>query len=257
MIRHTFSFLPGIGEVTEQRLWHCGVRTWHDFLAAEQLPAWSTAKKAACDAILRRAADALHAGDHTFFLEHVPVREHWRLWPAFRSCAVALDIETDGLPARAGGQVTLVGLFDGRDFQALVRGRTLSLPALTACLPPGRFLVTFFGAGFDLPFLQRALGFHWGGLHLDLCAAGKRAGLRGGLKAIERELGIARQVDVQGLDGFEAVRLWHEARRGSTRALELLLDYNRCDTVNLFALADIVYDRLRRRSGAAVLPAKG
>ena len=80
---------------------------------------------------------------------------------------------------------------------------------------------------------------------MDLCFASRKIGLRGGLKSIEREIGLARDEDIAGVDGFEAVRLWRRwERRGDKDAFARLLDYNRADVVNLETLADIVYKRL-------------
>jgi uncharacterized protein len=61
-------------------------------------------------------------------------------------------------------------------------------------------------------------------------------GLQGGLKSIECQLGINRDADLEGVDGFEAVRLWNQYRRGNQAALEKLLRYNEQDIVNLKTL---------------------
>jgi hypothetical protein len=112
-----------------------------------------------------------------------------------------------------------------------------------------KYLITFFGTVFDLPFLKESLGFQYTGLHFDLCFAARRAGIKGGLKKLEQLLGIPRDEAVRGFDGFDAVRLWNAAARGSSQARELLVTYNRCDTVNLFELADILYHMLRAQTG--------
>jgi uncharacterized protein YprB with RNaseH-like and TPR domain len=98
-------------------------------------------------------------------------------------------------------------------------------------------LVTFFGTGFDLPFIRRSFPYlKLGHLHVDLCYLLRRLGLRGGLKRIEIELGVERTPETDGLSGFDAVRLWSEYRRGSKDALDLLLLYNREDVINMKAL---------------------
>ncbi len=183
MITHTFSILPGIGEVTEQRFWRAGFLSWEDFLEAGSVRGCSPSKKRLYDGILQEARSSLEAGDPAFFMENLKQRDHWRLWPWFRRRAMALDIETNGLPPRAGGIVTLVGLFDGYDFHALLSGRNLSREALAERLGPCPYLLTFFGSGFDLPFLRDALCYTWQGLHFDLCFAGKRTGLHGAAQA--------------------------------------------------------------------------
>jgi uncharacterized protein YprB with RNaseH-like and TPR domain len=56
--------------------------------------------------------------------------------------------------------------------------------------------------------------------------------LYGGLKSVERQLGIAREV--QGVSGRMAVELWWRyVRYDDTNALRRLLDYNREDVLNL------------------------
>jgi uncharacterized protein YprB with RNaseH-like and TPR domain len=85
--------------------------------------------------------------------------------------------------------------------------------------------------------------------HFDLCFGARRIGLRGGLKKIEPYFGIQRHDDVKGMDGYDAVLLWQEVERGCCRALNLLMRYNREDTVNLFGIADTIYGRLKTLTG--------
>ena len=62
-------------------------------------------------------------------------------------------------------------------------------------------------------------------------------GLYGGLKAVERKLGIPR--NVMGVDGSEAVRLWWRYRDSfDLEALDRLLKYNREDVINLKTLKE-------------------
>jgi uncharacterized protein YprB with RNaseH-like and TPR domain len=87
-------------------------------------------------------------------------------------------------------------------------------------------------------------------IHIDLCPALKRLGYRGGLKRIEQQLGIARPPEVEGLSGFDAVRLWRQWRRkNDAAALEQLLAYNREDIENLSLLLAFVYGGLKTASG--------
>ena len=56
--------------------------------------------------------------------------------------------------------------------------------------------------------------------------------LKGGLKVVERKLGIGR--NLEGIDGFVAVRLWSDYVNGNDEdALNTLLEYNKEDVVNL------------------------
>ena len=107
-------------------------------------------------------------------------------------------------------------------------------------------LVTFNGRCFDVPVLRYSFPeVDWDIPHFDLRFGCKDVGLKGGLKSIEKEIGIARSDDISDVDGFEAVRLWKRwIRDGDRDSLDRLVEYNRADTVNLEVLADTVYPRL-------------
>jgi uncharacterized protein YprB with RNaseH-like and TPR domain len=50
---------------------------------------------------------------------------------------------------------------------------------------------------------------------------------------------------LQGLDGYDAVKMWQSwYHHGNEAALAKLLRYNAADTVNLAALAEVIYSRL-------------
>ena len=249
MIKNTFSLLQGIGEKLEKRLWETGILTWDDFLAADAISFMSAEKKMFYDAALAVASNNLIRKNQEFFFKTLKQKDHWRLFPFFKNAAVALDIETNGYPPYAGGHTTVVGLYDGFDYKTLVKGKGLCKEILEQELSGYKYLITFFGSGFDLPFLREEFGINIMLPHFDLCFAGWKAGLKGGLKRVEETLGIKRDDSVKGFDGFDAVRLWIAAQLGSTEAFELLITYNRCDTMNLFELADIVYEKLKIKTG--------
>ena len=73
---------------------------------------------------------------------------------------------------------------------------------------------------------------------------------KGGLKRIERQIGISREDEIEGMSGYDAVRLWREWRtRKNQAALDLLLAYNRADIENLALLLAFTYQRLKALSG--------
>jgi uncharacterized protein YprB with RNaseH-like and TPR domain len=119
-----------------------------------------------------------------------------------------------------------------------VKGVNLDqFPAYIAQFP---LLVTFNGSQFDVPFLQAHLPTaRLDQAHIDLRFVLRSLGYRGGLKAIERNLGLTRDAAIQNVDGFEAVRLWHRYRRGDRAALMKLALYNLTDVVNLVELVQI------------------
>lgn len=161
------------------------------------------------------------------------LREAWRAYSAFRDRCVYLDIETDG------AAVTTIGLFDGINFTCLLKGE--SLENFRDEISRFSMIVTFCGASFDLPILQRAFrGLEFDQIHLDLHPLLRKLGYRGGLKRIEKELGITRPDGIDGLSGFDAIILWRRyLGLRDERALERLVAYNREDCVNLERLAEI------------------
>ncbi|MDQ2730639.1 MAG: ribonuclease H-like domain-containing protein, partial [Armatimonadota bacterium] len=137
-------------------------------------------------------------------------------------------------------------LYDGNRVRQYVRGDNLD--EFPEEIGEFDLLVTFFGSGFDIPMLRRTfrkLPFNM--LHADLCHALHRLGHKGGLKAIERSLGIHRSSQTDGLSGWDAVRLWREYQDGSEESLATLLAYNADDIVNLEPLLQIAYDGLSER----------
>ena len=243
MIESTFIFLKGIGETTERKLWDEGVEDWEGFLSAASVPGISPDRKPLYDDELAVASERVKSGDARFFARCLRPRDQWRLYEWLRPNAVFLDIETAGGPL---GEVTVVGLYGRGQMTSLVHGESLTEERLCAELASYDLLVTFFGAAFDLPYLHAAFPrLRLDQPHIDLCFVARRLGLRGGLKRIEPLAGIQRPDVLQGLDGWDAVRLWNRWRHGQeTAAFELLLHYNEADARNLEALADFLYCRL-------------
>lgn len=250
MIRNTFCILNGIGEKLERRLWRDGILTWSDFLDAQAISFIGREKKSLYDQFLSSAASAIENEDAEYFAASIRRRDHWRLFQVFKHNCACLDIETSGLTPDQGGVVTVVGLYNGSEYLCFVRGENLTAEAVRQELSKYKYLVTFYGAGFDIPFLMRTMpGLSFDLPHFDICYGARKIGFRGGLKKLETELGIPRDKNVEGMDGYDAVRLWTHAKNGSREALELLKLYNREDTINLYKIAEIIYDNLRMQTG--------
>jgi len=154
-------------------------------------------------------------------------------------CRAYLDIETTGLsPLRHELTVIGIGLERGRRAEVTqLHGRTLTARRLLAALRPADVLHTYNGARFDLPFISHHLEVDLGQVlpHDDLMYHCWRRRLYGGLKAVERRLGIGREVT--DVDGYEAVRLWKRYRdQGCRASLDKLLHYNAEDVLNLIPL---------------------
>ena len=152
-----------------------------------------------------------------------------------------LDIETTGLsPGRC--QITVIGIYiageKGEEFIQLV-GREITADAVSQSLEGVSGLYTYNGRRFDLPFIHACLGINLETRlnHCDLMHHCWRNNLYGGLKAVERCLGIDR--NLKEVNGYEAVRLWWRwADSADTEALQKLLAYNKEDVLNLKVLRD-------------------
>jgi len=132
-----------------------------------------------------------------------------------------------------------VGLYDGKRVEQYVTGHNIWL--LNDTMKEYDVVVTYAGARFDLPVLKRA--FHNLALppiHLDLLPLCQKLGLKGGLKRVEKLLGLPRSPETEGLTGWDAVKLWQQHLAGDSQALPLLLKYNQFDIVNLEGLLNIV-----------------
>ena len=244
MIRRTFLHLPRVGPVIQRRIWDGGIVTWDDFLAADRVRPITSKLKTLYDRILRVQRRRLADGDATYFADRLHRREHWRLFEAFGEDVAYLDIETTGQrPPYA--QATVVGVYRNGELTQLVSGRDLSGDAIDELVADVQILVTFHGLVFDVPFLREEFGWlRFDMPHFDLCRAGRKVGLRGGLKKIEKALGLARDEAIDGLDGWAAVRLWQRYLRGDRAALATLLEYNAADVVNLAELAGTIYKKM-------------
>jgi uncharacterized protein YprB with RNaseH-like and TPR domain len=250
MIRNTFSILHGIGEKLEKRLWRNGIVTWNDFIGSSEIHFITPVKKHAFDDYLTLALSELFDGNAAYFTKALRRKEHWRLFDIFREKTACLDIETNGLMPENGGYITLIGLYDGFDYKCFVRDENLTLENIKKEFSHYKYLITFYGSVFDIPFMERSMpNLTLNVPHFDLCFGARKLGIRRGLKSLEEELGIERDETVRGMNGYDAVRLWEFSKRGSSEALNLLIAYNRADTVNLFRIADIVYQRLRSQTG--------
>jgi uncharacterized protein YprB with RNaseH-like and TPR domain len=241
-VENSFLGAEGIGEGLERRLWEQGVTHWEAFTPD-------------CDGIGETRADriesfidngkrALSRDDVAFFDRRFPGGARWRLYETFREQACFFDIETTGLD-RHRDVVTTVTVHQNGDTRTLVRGDDLTDETLAAAFADAGLLVTFNGARFDVPFLESSFDVDLDRPHVDLLPTCRKLGLSGGLSAVERELGIGRELP--DVDGREAVRLWHEHQRGVDGALDRLIQYNREDTENMVPVLERTVDALDER----------
>ncbi|MCI4331820.1 MAG: ribonuclease H-like domain-containing protein [Thermoplasmata archaeon] len=245
MLRSTFLHLPGVGAVTEVRLWRRGLTDWQLLSEEDALPGLGSDHLATIRRELAQGEAALRDLKADWFAHRLPPSEHWRLHPEFRNRTAFLDIETTGLSPHEG-IVTVVGVHGRGEFRSFVADEDLE--EMPAYLRRFEVLVTFNGSVFDVPFLEATFP-HWvpPPAHIDLRFLLRRLGYSGGLKRIEQQLGLGDRSGVEGIHGLDAVRLWEEFRRGRADSLARLVKYNRADTVNLEPLLDFAVREMTRR----------
>jgi uncharacterized protein YprB with RNaseH-like and TPR domain len=229
MLTHTFQHLSGIGKAADAKLKKAGLRSWDDALKTGKLPL--TAKN--CSTFIAGLEESymrLETGDALWFSERLPAAEQWRLYPHFFAKAAYVDIETTGI-VWPRAWITSIALYDGTDLKVYVRGRNLD--DFIADIGEYALLVTWNGRAFDVPFLRRSFNITLKMAHLDLYPVFRSLGIRGGLKQVEKRLGMERG-ELEGVDGYMAVLLWHEyLRSGDESAVETLLAYNAEDVFSL------------------------
>ena len=220
--------------------------TWKDLAEGLDTYSYGQVERATVKRALDKSFKSLETRDGSFFSKGLGLKESWRAFPEFRDKCVYLDIETDG--GRSGSSVTTLGLFDGVEFKCLIKGRDLD--QFPEIMSQYSMVVTFFGANFDLPMLEKRYpGIRFNQIHLDLCPTLHRLGIKGGLKKIEKQLGISRGEDTDGLGGLDAIRLWRRyTTLGDDEALETLIAYNREDVVNMEYLATYAYEHLKTQT---------
>lgn len=242
MLKHTFIHIPTVGMQTERWLWRNNILSWEDYLKNSYHLDLPKRVQTTASLFVRHSCDALLREDIEFFKRHLPECELWRLYPEFSHKTVFLDIETTGL-MRGTDYVTVIGLFDGKHTRFFVQGQNLR--DFVGVIRRYAIIVTYNGKHFDIPFLKTVFDdLQLPQAHIDLRHVLGRLGYRGGLKKIERVLGIKRSIEVRRITGYDAVLLWNRYLNGEEEALKLLLRYNREDVVNLKYLMEFAYRKM-------------
>ena len=154
-----------------------------------------------------------------------------------------IDIETTGLSPWES-EITVIGFYicsgmESRSVQLV--GKDITKTEVLATLEGVDTIYTYNGARFDLPFIYQHLGINLAEMydHCDLMFQCWRNNLKGGLKGVEKQLGINRELE--NVNGREAIQLWNRYLYSADfEALETLLHYNLEDVINLKTLKEIL-----------------
>jgi hypothetical protein len=238
MITSTFCHIPRIGVKTESRLWRAGAADWDAFETAAAGVLGQGVISTAQERLLE-SRERLDAGDASWFTANLPVSESWRLYGEFAEQVGYLDIETTGLGAR-GDHITTIALYGRGELRTYVWGDNLD--DFENDVMEFKVIASYNGKCFDVPIIERHFGGSLPQAHVDLRHVLSALGYKGGLKRVEKSLGLGRN-DLDGVDGYFAVLLWNEwDKYGDESALETLLAYNAADAVNLERLLAMAYN---------------
>jgi uncharacterized protein len=249
LIQGCFKHLPGIGPRTASALAVIGISSWDDCLARENEIPFRGRRRSEFMENVRQSIRARDERDLHYFTESFPTSEHWRILADYFPSATYIDVETTGLSWHYS-HVSVIAAYHRGELHSFVYGKNLD--DFLDLADEADFLVTFNGKCFDIPFLEKTFNIPSIGCpHVDLRWIAWHEGYRGGLKSIERQMGIRRPSSVEGIDGFEAVELFYRWQRGDDSALYRLVDYCRADVLATCMVAG----RLLNRRGCDIRPA--
>ena len=235
--------------MTEEKLRAAGITSWLHVLQDPPAIPLSARVRARLLEQLQESLSALEEDNIDFFVRRFPTSQQWRILSRYLDRAAFFDIETSGL-SRYTAEVTVASVLHKGRMHSFVRGENLE--EFLHLIENVELLVSFNGNCFDIPFVLDA--FRIPDLpcpHIDLRWVSYHAGLRGGLKDIERTCGLApRDADLQAVDGLEAVLLWNHCRlRGDPGSRNRLVRY--CES-DVRALSELTGHILENKGVAPV-----
>jgi len=248
LIQNSFIFLERIKKGIEKKIWKQGIYSWDSFLSKNKIDGLSIVRKKYYNRKIIEARKALYNFDSAYFKNILPQSEYYRLYDFFKEDCVFLDIETTGLDSK-NDDITLIGLFDGINKKTMIKGINLEYKLLKNEFKKYKLIITFNGSSFDVPFINKT----YPGLlpnipNFDVKSVTDRLNLKGGLKEIEKKLGIKRNKIIEKFYGGDALTLWKMHRAtGDDYYLKLLIEYNEDDIINLKTIAEYCVEKLKEK----------
>ena len=232
LLEQSLCMMKGVSPEAECRLRRQGVLTCHQ-LACEAERFLSRGHAGRIRAAFAEWEVARVNGLVDWMVGHLPAGHRVRALKDYWHEALFYDIETDGMTTAA--RITCISTFRNGQAHSFWRGHNLE--DFLSEWTKAKILVSFNGKRFDTPIVCKTFGLTTAPTQIDLMGEAAHYGLRGGLKAIERQIGFNRTVaDCQ--DGRGAIRFWEEYdRTHSEKALKALLEYNMEDVMSLEFLA--------------------
>lgn len=249
LIHNNFKIVKGIGVKTQASLYEQGIKHWLEVENFEKPGNFTNKKWNQLKMHIQRAYDSLKCLDKEQIHQLIPKKFHWQLIPYFIGKIAYLDIETTGL-YYTRSHITTIAVYDGEDVYEFIYDDNLD--EFKEFIEKYPAVATFNGKTFDVPFIEYELGMKMDHIHFDLRWLLKKIGLKGGLKKIEKRIGIERP-ESEGVDGYAAVLLWKKYEKTKDKKyLETLLAYNIEDVLNLEYLLHQAYNHLAFREDESI-----
>ena len=164
----------------------------------------------------------------------------------FLNQSLCLDIEC----AYWNGPISVIGIYKPGEGEMIchqfVKYQNLTKENLVSAFKNCKMLITYNGLKFDVPKIRKDLP---GVLPekvfvLDLYLLARELNLGASLKTVENTLNIERPAHLDNRRKI-ATKLWKSYTRfNNPQDLQMLLDYNRQDTVNLYPLAEALINKI-------------
>lgn len=165
------------------------------------------------------------------------------LFEKYKDNLICLDIEL----TKFNGDISLVGIYEPKEglieCSTLIRGKNLTRNELGKFISKNKLIITFNGLNHDIIKINKEFPgiISKGTKIIDLYILAKSINYGASLKTLEYTFGIDRLTMNSEKKG-QAVRLWKEYKKGNLDSLKKLIDYNAQDTINLYFLAEKLFD---------------
>jgi uncharacterized protein len=251
LLKNTFIHIQGISKETEAKIWQNDILNWEEFIDKHDKLDMNSNKKDKICSQLNKSIKCYQKNAYSFLIDNIPGSMHWRAYKELKRNCCFLDIETTGLDKHRD-DITTIAVYDGKKSEVFIRGQNMD--DFSNAIKKYDMIVSFNGRCFDIPFLKNKFPkINLDKFHCDLRFGMKELGYAGGLKKIEKEIGICRDDDLDGVDGFEAVRLWYKYKKGDQAALDKLVKYNIADVENLKVMMEFAFEKLKEKNFHSVI----
>jgi uncharacterized protein len=240
MITRCFTFLDGISNRKQDIILN-QASDWNGFLEVD-VKGISKLRKFFYNQKVREARQALLNDDVVFFNKYFKNKDLLHLYDYYEDETCFLDVEIN----RGREDLILVGVYDGFETKQFLKGYNLDKKTLFDYLSRFKVIVTYNGSSFDVPLLKKYFDSKLNFIHLDLKPLCLSVDLKGGLKEVEKQLGLNRDLcySVKPGDPCKIYRAFLVT--GDRYYLDLLLNYNEEDCLSLKRIIEFIKKEKKR-----------